>query len=122
MTTNDTPNYQAAAARYMCMRASGELDHLTEREYLTNLEMIGITWNGPTDPPDAQPIDDDDVDEVDEADDRPSYGPFEVEIDGLGAVLVTVGSGDDDFDEPDCVCYEAEFGHAPGCYFHRPTR
>lgn len=43
-------DYEASAARYMCMREDGELDHLSEAQYLNKLKMIGITWHGPQSP------------------------------------------------------------------------
>lgn len=47
MTDTRPSPYELAAVRYMCMRHRGELAHLSQRDYLANLEGIGITWHGP---------------------------------------------------------------------------
>jgi hypothetical protein len=43
-------DYKAASTRYMCMRAEGELAHLSERTFLDNLHAIGLFWHGPPHP------------------------------------------------------------------------
>lgn len=47
-------DYHAASARYMCMRAEGELSRLTEQQYLDNLHSIGLLWHGPPHPLDRE--------------------------------------------------------------------
>ena len=40
-------DYKERTARYKQMRASGELAHLSEQVYRSNLAAIGLLWNGP---------------------------------------------------------------------------
>lgn len=47
MSTEPPYDPEFAAIRYMCMRHNGELSHLSEHDYFTNLEGIGTTWHGP---------------------------------------------------------------------------
>jgi hypothetical protein len=46
-TMPNQDDYKLAAARYARMRKEGLLWRLTEAQYLNNLQMIWITWDGP---------------------------------------------------------------------------